>query len=112
MPVIAVDPDANARSTSRTPTPSVAVSAGWRTGTKAVPRRIDQADHHQHEHRDDEHVCRRRKQRPSLAHAAQVPRKRIAITADPMGTASGPSDGIADVIAATPEATDTATVRM
>ena len=112
MPVIAVDPEAKARSTSSTPTPSVAVSGGGGVGWKPRPAASSGRPRSSANIAMMKSICRRREQGARLAHAAQIAGEQHGDHADPEHDRVEARDGIAEVTAATPEATDTATVKM
>ncbi len=112
MPVIAVEPEANARRISRMPTLSVAVSGGlgvaWKLRPAASPRPTPTST-----------IIVRMNRYVGAANSApawrtprRFPASSTTITATPITTFSEASDGIAEVIASIPAATDTATVRM
>ena len=111
IPVIAVAPEANARSTSSTPTASI---AGWGAAGQGESRgrRLDQAgDHDQRDRATNRYVGAANGGAGSRT-PRRLPATSSAITTRPIATVAEPSDGIAEVTASTPEATDTATVRM
>ena len=112
IPVIAVAPEAKARSTSSTPTASRARWGAGGAGVKECERRLDEPGDHDERDRRDEQVGRRGERGTRVAHAAQVSRDQQDDHEQADLHPGGASEGIAEVTASTPEATETATVRM
>ena len=112
MPVIAVEPEEKARRISSTPTPSVAVSGGLGVAWKLWPAAsIRPTAISTNIARMNAYVGAANSE-PAWRTPRRLPASRTMITATPIATLSGASDGIAEVTASSPDATDTATVRM
>ena len=77
---------------------------------KAASAGVDEADDDQQRDRDDERVRGRGEQRARLAHAAQVGREQEGDERDSEGYDRRLQRGTADVTAARPDETETATV--
>ena len=110
MPVMAVAPAANARSTSSTVT--ACTMARWRTGTGWNPRPA--ACTSPATTRAAIAAMKAYVGTANIAPAWRTPRRfpasRITLTPTPIHTVAGCIDGYAEVMAATPEAIETATV--
>lgn len=112
MPVIAVAPEENARSTNNTVTPSIGsrpttgVGAKPRVKASTSPTAISPNMASTKAYVGAENIA------PAWRTPRRLPANRIAIAASPIGTLACVSPGMAEVTAATPDEIETATVRV
>ena len=113
-PVSAVEPEAKARSSTKSPIVPTPTVIGW--GATAGPhgpvRAAGGARDDEREHGGDERVGGNRERQPRLAHAAEVRDRDQGDERERKADADGRSgSGTAETRATTPAATETATVR-
>src|SRR5450631_4054410 len=109
IPVIAVAPEENARSTRRTPSPSVAGTVGGGVAAKPWPAALISPTITISAIATANRYVGPANTEPAVRTPRRLPATRIPITAIPIGTVALASEGIADVTAATPAAIDTVT---
>ena len=109
MPVMAVAPDANAQHQQHGDGLHDDQVAD-RDGVEPAACGVYQPRGHQGGDRRDEGVRRHGEHSPRLTNPRRFPASKITITPTPIHTVAGCTGGYAEVMAATPEAIETATV--